>query len=99
MNYFCSAFRVWNALCLADVAELVDALDLGSSIFDVGVRFPPSVQERNSERFSSLFLSLRPLPNGCTCVLFHVYYRAGGGGTEGGGVEALDGGGAYAVAA
>ena len=29
----------------ADVAELVDALDLGSSIFDVGVRFPPSVRE------------------------------------------------------
>ena len=26
----------------ADVAELVDALDLGSSIFDVWVRVPPS---------------------------------------------------------
>jgi hypothetical protein len=26
----------------ADVAELVDALDLGSSIFDVGVRVSPS---------------------------------------------------------
>ena len=35
---------------LADVAELVDALDLGSSIFDVGVRFPPSVQKKVTER-------------------------------------------------
>jgi hypothetical protein len=26
----------------ADVAELVDALDLGSSVFDVWVRVPPS---------------------------------------------------------
>ena len=34
----------------ADVAELVDALDLGSSIFDVGVRFPPSVRDKVTER-------------------------------------------------
>ncbi len=27
----------------ARVAELVDALDLGSSVFDVGVRVPPLV--------------------------------------------------------
>ena len=31
MNYFCSAFRIWDALSVAGVAELVDALDLGSS--------------------------------------------------------------------
>ena len=90
MNYFCSAFRVWDALSVADVAELVDALDLGSSIFDVGVRFPPSVLKRISERFSSLFMP---------SALFNCNYWAGGGGAEGGGVEALDGGGAYAVAA
>lgn len=30
---------------LADVAELVDALDLGSSVFDVRVRVSPSASE------------------------------------------------------
>ena len=38
---------------LADVAELVDALDLGSSISDVGVRFPPSVR-KNSRPYGRL---------------------------------------------
>jgi hypothetical protein len=31
-----------NGAIHADVAELVDALDLGSSVFDVWVRVPPS---------------------------------------------------------
>lgn len=31
----------------ADVAELVDALDLGSSVFDVWVRVPPSASTIN----------------------------------------------------
>ena len=30
-NYFCSAFHVLERVLLAGVAELVDALDLGSS--------------------------------------------------------------------
>jgi hypothetical protein len=42
-----SGYRQGSSACAmicghADVAELVDALDLGSSIFDVGVRVSPS---------------------------------------------------------
>ena len=41
----------------AGVAELVDALDLGSSVLDVGVRVPSPVQEeRGSKRTSSFFV-------------------------------------------
>ena len=48
---------------LADVAELVDALDLGSSIFDVGVRFPPSVQKKVTERPPFFVRTIgRPIP-------------------------------------
>ena len=36
------AIRCKKHLTQADVAELVDALDLGSSIFDVRVRVSPS---------------------------------------------------------
>ena len=32
---------------LADVAELADALDLGSSVFDVGVQVPSSAPKKD----------------------------------------------------
>ena len=40
----------------AGVAELVDALDLGSSVLDVGVRVPSPVQEERGSKRTSFFL-------------------------------------------
>ena len=46
------------------MAELVDALDLGSSVLDVGVRVPSPVQEeRGSKRTSFFFVRAVPRPS------------------------------------
>lgn len=45
------AIRCKKHLTQADVAELVDALDLGSSIFDVRVRVSPSAFISKQEKY------------------------------------------------
>ena len=42
---------IFNSQFCADVAELVDALDLGSSVFDVRVRVSSSALISNTSKF------------------------------------------------
>ena len=62
------ALRKYNSFCrqdtaYADVAELADALDLGSSVDDVGVQVPSSAPQ-GFERFLNL----------SNLFIFHYFY-------------------------
>ncbi len=72
---------VWDALLFAGVAELVDALDLGSS-GKSRVGSSPIARTREDFREDFLFFYL----------LFYMEDGVGGDGAVSGGVEALDGG-------
>ena len=42
------SLKVYQSNIRADMAELADALDLGSSVFDVGVQVPSSAPEKST---------------------------------------------------
>ena len=57
---FCSAIFDWNKIKHADVVELVDSVDLGSSVFDVQVRVLSSAPEKAEIVIQSQPFQLNP---------------------------------------